>query len=101
MKGGSKPKPVSHAVAARRPAQRPFGCNVDHVSLKRVHFFSQVARRTNRQINTGVTRTRTRLEQPRMNHFNHVACGLQFAHQFNQCRHDAVDLRLPGVGYQC
>ena len=33
--------------------QRPFSCNVDHVSLKRVHFFSQAARRTNRQINAG------------------------------------------------
>ena len=100
VEGGCKPKPVFKAVAPRRPAQRAFSRNMDHVGLKRVQYFSQAARRTNRQINAGVTRTRTRLEQPRMNHLDHMPCRLKFTNQFHQCCHDAVNLRLPGVGNQ-
>ena len=89
------------AIAAGSPAQRAFGSHMYSFWLKGVQPFGEQAFGSNGQIYAGIARAWPGLEQAGVNHLDRVAQLLQFAHEFNQCRHDTVDLRLPGIGDEC
>jgi hypothetical protein len=71
---------------------------VNRIRDEGIQLLGQHAPGSDGEVNARVAGTGARAEQAGLDHLHQVAGGAQFAHQFDQGRDDAVDLRYPGVG---
>ena len=98
--GGGVGKLVAQADRARRPAERAFGCDVDGVGFEFEEALLDDLLRAEGQLDLGIGRQRDRLEAVRRDDVPGMAHLLAFGDHALHRAHDAIDLRVPGVGYE-
>ena len=98
VKGGGEGHAVRLAPAARAPADRAFGRDMDDLGLKRGKHFAHPEARRHGQPDRGIAGHGHSHEALGCDQFDFIAAPVEFGDSRAECADDAVDLRIPGVG---
>ena len=88
------------AIPAGGPPQRSLSGNMDPVRPEIISKSGEFRIRLNGQVYAVITRTRTCLEQARVDNQDIQTHVLELSHQLHQRCHHPVHLRFPGIGDQ-
>ena len=98
MVAGRERQLAAQTDAARHQAKRPLRCDMNIVRRHRVDFIRHLPPHRQRQPDVGIEGQREGRKTLWRQEMNGNALFLQGSGEFIQRTHDAVDLRVPGIG---